>query len=141
MDSYQALYAYARDTWGMEYPATISDFHGYRKTTKKSRRIFGDRIASAMGTPEYAEYQRLYVALCHDVSDETVRIFNSHYGASQSGPERNAVNESLIRTLFRLGDAILALRSGQWSELRSRNARSLKLEKRVASEANCSNAR
>lgn len=98
---YQELYTWIRSLSGENLPEQVSDYH---RNIRGDRRKHLSRLVAQLSEAQKADFDDLYVTLCHEVAEESARRFNAAVRQSFSGSIRNAVAENLVKTFFRLGD-------------------------------------
>lgn len=98
---YQELYTWIRSLSSENLPAQVNDYH---RNVRGDRRKHLSRLVAQLPEAQKADFDALYVQLCHEVAEESARRFNTAARLSLSGSIRNAVAENLVKTFFRLGD-------------------------------------
>lgn len=96
---YQNLYDYVKNTQALSHlPATVDEFEKDAHAQKHELL----QAINALKLSEQAEFEKLYVEMCHKVAEESAREFERHLCETKNSHYRSVVLENIARELFKL---------------------------------------
>jgi len=101
-EGYQNLYRFARQLYSTEIPSQAADFE--EQISRAERDKFQDFVTKDLAGRDKEEFDKLYIVMCGNVSQNSAVEFNEHLKKLPSN-ERSAVYETVIRQFFRI-DAV-----------------------------------
>ena len=98
---FQALYKYVRGSHSQlsHLPATIRDFE--EKASSSDRKLVQGTIKN-YSAGQRAQFQNLYISMCHNVARKSADAFNFRISTSLNSTSKSAVIEYLMKWFFRL---------------------------------------
>ncbi len=99
---YQTLYLYARNRWASHFPEDVAEY--LTKIKGKEQKQFLGKIMAALPDGDVAEFNRLYLDMCHKVAKYSATMFNEAIKQSFSSGIRTSVIQQIARQVFRIGD-------------------------------------
>lgn len=99
-DEYQEFYSIMRNQSDSTLPLSVLDFN--KNVKGKHRKKLGKVFQDCFNPNVRADMKRLYLKLCHTVAQRSAERFNSLYESARTGPAKASVEESIIRTFFRV---------------------------------------
>jgi len=102
LEGYQNLYSFAQKTYSDKIPSQAIDFE--EQISKAERDKFQDFVTKILTGHNKEQFNKLYAAMCSNVSQNSAIEFNEHLKNLPSN-ERSAVYETIIRQFFRI-DAV-----------------------------------
>lgn len=96
---YQELYDYLKDTKALSnLPETVVEFE--KETHAQKHELF--QAINALNRDEQAEFDNLYIKMCHKVAQRSTLEFERYFSETQRSHYYGVVLESIARELFKL---------------------------------------